>query len=241
MPAFADFAAKDNNTGGVDAGTVAPLVLTVPMALPTADDDKARMAIATADGIPVEQVPTVRRDDTDLEIEWSLANGTMEEAHAALAVNGANEFFLYDPAMAATGPMQDAPPSLLGGRPIVVPAGGSVAGVFREDELAEAAQDLDAFSRAGYNPVKALLTRWPTKDVSGGTGGVLDHIPSNAIALLLRLQMIVVADQPLRLSATLRVRDRTGRLRPTEMDATKLVAPSTTAYTLPPPMMMMKP
>src|SRR5262249_52014208 len=158
--------------------------LTVPMALPTADDDAKRMELSNQLAIPVEQIPTVRRDDTDLELEWSLANTTMKDADAKLAVNAANEFFRYDPAMAvvvnANGEEEDQPPALMGGRPVLVPAGGTVTGVFREDELAEAAQDLDAFSRGGVKLEKTLITRWPSKDVTGGMGGVLDMIPSAA-------------------------------------------------------------
>jgi hypothetical protein len=220
-----------------DAGTPPPLLLSVPMALPTADDDKERMAVATRVGFAVKDVPTVRRDDTDLELEWSLANPGTMDAHAKLAVNGANELFLYDPALVPVGRNEDRPPPLMGGRPITVPAGQTVTGVFREDELAEAAQDLDAFSRGGVNLTRTLITRWPTLDVTGGMGGALDHIPSAAIPLLLRLTIAVDADRPLRLAATLRVRDRTGRLRPIETNAAALVAPSTTAY-IPPPMMM---
>ncbi len=217
-----------------DAGVLTTLTLTVPMALPSADDDAKRAALATQLGLPVEHVPTVRRDDTDLELEWALANASAKDANAKLAVNAANELFRYDPALAAQA-MEDQPPPLMGGRPIQVPAGATVTGRFREDELAEAAQDLDAFTRGGVVLQKTLITRWPTKDVTGGMGGVLDPIPSAAIALLLELDVGVDADQPLTLTATLRVRDRAGRLRPLETDKGQLVAPSTTAYVLPPP------
>jgi hypothetical protein len=119
----------------------------------------------------------------------------------------------------------------MGGRPIDVPAGRTVTGVFREDELAEASQDLDAFTRAGVNPGFALLTRWPAKDVSGGEGGPLMTIPSRAVAQLLQLDLTVSADQPLILSAQLRVRDRTDRLDATAQDPATLVAPSATVFT----------
>jgi hypothetical protein len=221
--------------GGADGGTLA---LTVPIALATADDEKARMSLATQLDLPLDQVPTARRDDTDLELEWSLANDGAKAANAKLAVNGASEYFRYDPALAKTMDMKDEPPPLLGGRPIAVPAGQTVTGVFREDELAEAAQDLDGFARAGVNLDRTLITRWPTRDVTDGMPP-LAFIPSAAIALLLELDIGVSSDQPLTLRAVLRVRDRSGRLRPTQMDRSQLVPPSTTAYVPPPPVMMM--
>jgi hypothetical protein len=221
-----------------DAGVATTLTLRVPLALPGADDEKKRMDLATQLALPLEQIPTARRDETDLEIEWSLANAGTKAASAKLAVNGANELFRYDPAAAVVDPKEDAPPPLMGGRPIDVPAGQTTTGVFREDELAEAAQDLDAFSRGGVVLEKTLITRWPTRDVTGGMGGVLARIPSAIIPVLLELDVGVTTDQPLRLTCVLRVRDRSGRLRPLEMDRSLLVAPSTTTYVPPPPPMM---
>ena len=209
VPPALDFAPNNDP----DAIPPAPLDLTVPMALPTADDDAERMAIATKLGLTVDQVPTLRRDDTDLELEWELENPGNKDVVASLAVNGANEFFRYDPSMIMVGEEQDQPPPLMGGRPIMIPAGGSTTGVFREDDLREAAQDLDSFSRAGYNYTRALITRWNSPDISGGMGGMLDVIPSEAIPLMLDLQVMVKSPAPLRLTATLRVRDRTDRLR----------------------------
>jgi hypothetical protein len=195
------------------------------------------MDLATQLGLDPADVPTARRDRTDLELEWSLENQGDKDANAKLAVNAASEFFRYDPAQAVivvNGQEQDEPPPLLGGRPIAVPAGQTVKGVFREDELAEAAQDLDAFARAGVNLEKTLITRWPTRDVTGGVAPLMT-IPSAAIALLLELEIGVTSDRPLTLRAVLRVRDRSGRLRPTEQDRSLLVPASTTAYVPPPP------
>src|SRR5262249_19453534 len=173
-----------------DAVPPTPLDLAVPMALPSTDDDAKRMAIASQNGLQPDQVPTLRRDDTDLELEWKLENSGTKDALATLAVNAANEFYRYDPSMIMVGEEQDAPPPLMGGRPIMIAAGGSTTGVFREDELREAAQDLDAMSRAGYNYTRALITRWSSPDISGGMDGMLDFIPSDAIPLLLDFQVM---------------------------------------------------
>jgi hypothetical protein len=226
-------------TNDPDAGA-AMLDLAVPMALPTADDDQARADIATRLGVTVDEVPSLRRDDTDLELEWTLENAGDTEVTAFLGVNGANEFYRYDSALIITPNMDDEeeppPPALGGGKPIYVPAASKISGVIREDELSEAAQDLDAMSRGGYNYTKALITRWPSKDISGGMGGLMDFIPSEIVPLLLDITVTVSSSSPLRLTANLRVRDRSGRLRATETDAAMLVPASTTLFQ--PPMMM---
>jgi hypothetical protein len=222
------------STDAADGG-VTQLVLTVPIAVETEKQAQERMDLAGQLGLQPDQVPTARRDSTDLEIQWTLVNGTDKLAIAKLAVIAANEYFRYDPAAFVTDPQENAPPPLAGGKPIMVPAMAQVSGLIREDELAEAAQDLDAFTRGGVIAQKALITRWKTGDVTGGMGGMLDTIPSAAIPLLLELDLSAEADQPLTLTATLRVRDRSGRLRPTEMDASALVPASGTVYTPPAP------
>jgi hypothetical protein len=227
---------------GADAapGAISGLILTVPVAVETADDIAARTDLATQLGLTPDQVAKVRRDDTDLEIEWTVTNLTSDNGRAQLMVNAANEFFRYDPTVFADPTDQEAqpPPSLLGGKPILLPPGESVSGLFREDELFEASQDLDAITRAGIVPEFAILTRWKTDDIMGGTGGELTMVPSAAIPLILQLNLNLDTDVASELKATLRVRDRSGRLRPTEEDMTLLVAPSTAIFMPPPPMMM---
>ncbi len=213
-----------------DEGAPATLRLSVPFAVETEDQAAERMELATSLGLPVEQVPTARRDDVDLEIEWSLTNNGEEQTVAFLTANGANELFAYDPGAIIVEDEEDAPPPLMGGRPVILPAGATVSGLFREDELIEAAQDLDAFTRGGVIPERALIERWPTPDVTGGTGGALETIPSAAIPVLLVIDVAVAAGEPVTLTAKLRVRDRTGRLvaNPTAADA--LVAPAATIF-----------
>lgn len=223
--------------GATDANAPVPtLVLTVPILVEDQQAADKRAKIAEELDLPPEDIPTARRDETDLEIEWTLSNTGMRDAVAHLAVNAANELFRYDPTVFAEDE-RDRPPPLLGGRPIDVPAGRTVTGVFREDELAEAAQDLDSFSRGGVVAQKALVTRWPTRDVTGGMGGLLPGIPSKAIPLLLELELTIDATQPLTVTALLRVRDRSDRLDENAVDLGTLVPPSTTVY-IPPPMEM---
>ena len=224
-------------TGEVAEGETPPaLVMTVPMLLPTADDEAERMRVATETGLPIEAIPSVRRDQTDLEIAWHLENPGERAATARLAVAAANELYRFDPVAFVIDPEEDEePPPLMGGRPVEVPAGGSVDGVFREDELIEAAQDLDAMSRGGVNPTRTLITRWETRDITGGMDGLLPEIPSAAIPLLLEVSLTVESSQPLTATAYLRVRDRSERLEADAPNPGALVPPSTTVYAPPAP------
>jgi hypothetical protein len=222
---------------GVDAGPLGPdpLTLTVPYAVETAEQAAARTQLAADLGLTPDQVPTARRDNTDLEVEWTLTNTSNQSGLAYLYANAANEFFRYVPLAFVTNPdEQQPPPPLMGGRPIMVPAQGSVSGIFNEDQFSEAAQDLDAITRGGIQPGYATLTQWPTKDVTGGTG-VLPTIPSQAIPLILRVELTLKATTSMQLQAKLRVRDHSDRLLTDAMDPGMLVAPSTDVFAPPPP------
>jgi hypothetical protein len=199
-----------------------------------------RMALATQLGLTIDQIPQARRDDYDVSIEWTIKNLSDQPGIATIAVLGASEYYYYDPAMFIIDPMEDeAPPPLMGGVPIMVPALGVISGVFREDHLAEAAQDWDAISRGGVTPQFAALTQWETPDVTGGTGGELAAIPSAAVAALVRIDLTFTADQHMVLEYVLRVRDKHDRLAPFEDPAAgRLVPPSTTAFVPPPPPML---
>jgi len=183
-------------------------------------------------GLDPAQIPQARRDDYAVEIEWTVKNLSDSPGQAFINVGGASEFFFYDPLLFVVDPDEDPPPPpLLGGIPILVAAGASVSGVFREDQVAEAAQDWDAISRAGVVAQKALLTEWPDPNVDGGSGGELAAIPSAAVAALVRFDVTFDADQHMVLEYVLRVRDHGDRLAPFEDDLGRLVPPSTTAFT----------
>jgi hypothetical protein len=219
--------------------TAQTAVVQLPVKVETADQAAARAALAMKLGLTADQVPQARRDDYDVELEWTIKNLSDQEGTASIQVNGANEFFLYDPTRFVTDPMEQAPPPpLLGNIPMLVPPLGEISGVFREDQLAEASQDFDGISRGGVNPQFALLTQWPSGDVTGGTGGELATIPSAAVAALIQFNVTFDADQHMVLEYTLRVRDRGDRLDPFPADPAELVPPSTTAFMPPPPMMM---
>jgi hypothetical protein len=126
----------------------------------------------------------------------------------------------------------EPPPPLLGGIPIVVPPLGTVSGVFREDQLAEAAQDLDALTRWGFTPERAILDQWDDGRILDDAGTVL--APSQIIPALLRLDVTFDANLHMVLEYTLRVRDETERLAPYEDQTWMLVTPAAGGAFMPP-------
>jgi hypothetical protein len=221
---------------GQVGGQGEPMISTFVLPVTIEDMNQAiiRQRLAEALGLAVEQVPQARRDDYDVSLEWTIKNLTEEEGTAFISVVGANEFFRYDPIVFVEDPDEEAPPPpLLGGRPVVVPANGVVSGLFREEDVAEAAQDLDALSRAGVTPEFAMLTEWDTRDVpmGAGTGGELMAIPSAAVPAFLQMDLSFTADRRMVLEYVVRVRYRADRLDPPPNDPGELVAPSTVVFT----------
>src|ERR1041384_8850847 len=120
--------------------TQAKASLQLPIKTETAADKKARDA-RSAQLAPI-QVPYVKVGDLELDVEWTIKNLDTKPGQARIQLNGASEFFVYDPTMINLAPpdAEDPPktPGLAGDIPIDVPAGGTVAGLFTEDELREA-------------------------------------------------------------------------------------------------------
>jgi hypothetical protein len=151
-----------NMEAGMDDGTgnlvVAKSSLTLPVKPESTADRNADMALATQLGI---MVPYVKVDDFDVEVEYTIKNLDNMPGQAKVELDAANEFFVYDPSMINLDPTNnEAPPApgLAGDIPIDIPAGGTVQGVFREDQLVEAAIDLDQITRGNINPFMATLT-----------------------------------------------------------------------------------
>jgi len=137
-----------------------PVVTQLPFRLEKPEEVMKRTELATQLMMAPDQIPFIRLDDVDLSIEWSIKNLLDCDAQARFAINGANQYFSYDPAAFAdpTDPDAMAPPPLIGNMaPIDIPANATVSGVFREDQIREAAIDLELITRASTNPFKALL------------------------------------------------------------------------------------
>jgi hypothetical protein len=207
----------------------------LPVRRPSADERSALDAEARARGLP-RPLPWAQARDFAIEIEWSLKNLEDREVQASLSLDGGSEFGDYVPAayIDPTAPAEDQvpPPSLVGGTPIHLLPFASHDDVFREDELDEAALDLEAIIRypdsdgALAAPFKVLVRR--SSASREGLGGIPAGDVTPAVA---RLRLTLVADGHVVLDYGVRVRDRSDKLRRTT-DRNLYVS---TAAMLPPP------
>lgn len=167
-----------------------------------------------------DQLPLVRLDQLDVSIEWSIRNLSDQPGQARIRVNGGNQYYAYVPTAFVVDPEEDEePPPLLGNVPINVPAQGDVAGVYREDQLREAAVDLELITRGGLNPFAAMLNVHEditsTADVpyvayppdQDPPPAPPPPLPIEAFGQLVQIEMTFQADQHMVLEYTVRVRD----------------------------------
>jgi hypothetical protein len=195
-PAAIEVAGADGAEPATAAGS-----LLLPIRLETATEAERRAALAGELGV---MVPFVTRDDLELSVEWTVKNLSETDGVARVQMNGANEWFGYNPGVFVVGEDENPPPPLAGDVPLEIPAGGARSGVFREDELAEAALDLELITRGGLTPFAALLDVQEEMDEIDA-GGVA--IPSAAFASLVRIDMVLIADQHMVLEYAVRARD----------------------------------
>lgn len=198
--------------------------LVLPIKTETAKDKTERDALATQLGV---MVPYVRVGDLELDVEWTIKNLEDKPGQAKIELNGANEFFSFDPSIIILNPDDDeAPPTpgLAGDVPIDVPAGGTVSGLFTEDQLREAAIDLDQITRGNVNPFRATLTisknaesfqpMTPPDPTSMlpmmGQMPIGDPIPRAAFAGIRRIDLVFKPSVHMTLEYNVRVRDLRG-------------------------------
>jgi hypothetical protein len=198
--------------------------LQLPIKTETAADAKTRAALATK--LAPVMVPYVRVGDLEVEVEWTIKNlDLMKPGQAKIELNGANEYFSYDPSIIVLDPGDDeAPPTpgLTGDIPIEVPAGGEVSGLFTEDELREAAIDLDQITRGNVNPFRATLTISKNartfQPMTPPMPTVMDYmqmpvgpeIPREAFAAITRIDLVFKPTTHMVLEYNVRVRDVRG-------------------------------
>ena len=202
--------------------TEAKASLQLPVKLETMSDNMKRTALSTQLGI---QVPYVKVGDIEVEVEWTIKNLDTMPGQAKIQLNGANELFSYDPTLIVLAPDdEEAPPTpgLDGDIPINVPAGGTVSGLFTEDNLREAAIDLDQVTRGNVNPFAATLTisknaasfqplTMPMPDVEDYMQTPLGPaIPREAFAAMTRIDLVFKPDTHMVLEFNVRVRDLRG-------------------------------
>jgi len=162
-------------------------------------------------------VPYVLRDDLDISVEWTLKNLADAPAVARVQLNGANEMFAYVPtAFVVDVEEEEAPPPLSGDVPFEMEPGETRDGVFREDDLAEAALDLELITRGAVSPFTAMLE---VNEEQGEFDAAGVTVPSDAFAHLVRIDLALVADQHMVLEYSVRVRDHRDLLHDELADA----------------------
>jgi len=218
-------AGMDDGAGGIVAEARSQLQL--PINVETADDAMVRAARTTALGV---EVPYVKLGDIEVSVEWTIKNldldedGDGEEGLAFIELNGANEFFVYDPTMIVLSTDDEAPPTpgLEGNVPLHMLPGATISGLFREDQFREASIDLDQVTRANVNPFAATLTINKNAkfiqpmtpfdpampDVAPMPMG--DPIPREAFANIVRVDLVFRPDRHMVMEYTVRVRDVRG-------------------------------
>ena len=184
-------------------GTAVLSTLLLPIRLETAEEAERRALLMTDLGV---MVPFVTRDDLDLSVEWTVKNVSDADGVARIHMNGANEWFGYNPAVFVPEGADDVepPPPLSGDVPLEIAAGDERSGVFREDQLAEASLDLELITRGGITPFAALLAIQEEMDEIDAAGV---PVPSEAFASLVRVDISLIADRHMVLEYAVRVRD----------------------------------
>lgn len=210
-------------------GNIVPAKTSVvlPINTETMEDMADREALQMT--MPAEvTIPYLRVGDLEVSVEWSIRNLDDTDGQATLQVNGANQFYDYDPEMVMLSADDEAPPTpgLTGDIPIDIPAGGRVSGLFTEDDMREAAIDLDQITRGRVNPFRARYTISKNApefaqmselmfDMDGeplpqmATGVVF---PRAAFAGMIRLDLVFMPDRHMVLEYAVRVRDIRGEM-----------------------------
>ena len=101
-----------------------------------------------------------RIDQYDVSVEYTVKNLDSMPGQVKIELNGANELYAWTPSMIMqpANSEEPPPPGLAGDIPIDIQGNGELDGVFREDQLLEAAIDLDQITRGNVNEYAATLT-----------------------------------------------------------------------------------
>jgi hypothetical protein len=204
--------------------TEARASLQLPIKTETAADKTKRDALAAKLGIAV---PYVKIGDLEIDVEWTIKNLDAMPGQAKIQLDGANELFSYDPTLIVfDSDDEEAPPTpgLSGDVPINVPAGGTVSGLFTEDQLREASIDLDQVTRGNVSPFRAAITVSKNAlsfqpldapnpaDPNFVQTPLGPAIPREAFAEMVRVDLVFKPDTHMTLDFNVRVRDLRGIL-----------------------------
>jgi hypothetical protein len=218
--------------GGAGATMTDPFaVVELPFRAPSADDEAKLREESQQKGFTV---PWLRTDNVAVSILYTITNLGDKDAQATLEVDGASEFANYD-VIALRAQMEMAAINnedevdvlpLLEIKPNLIPPGQQFTGMFREDDLEEAALDLDALARFGAAPAAVLVNQSKKSNI-----GLEGMPPQHVRPALWRLRVALSGNGHLRLDMVVRVRDGASQLA----TSGTAWAPAPAAYT--PPMM----
>ena len=226
-------AGVDDGTGALTAASVQHML---PIRLETTEEAAERALLTTELGV---DVPYVKVGDLEVSVEWTITNlDAMNPGTAEVQLNGANEVFAYDPSMVMLGDPDEVPPApgLDGDIPLHLEPGGTISGLFREDQLREASIDLDQITRANLNPFAATLQVHKNIDffqpMSALMPGVEDYqqmptgdpIPRAAFRQIIRVDLVFKPDRRMVMEYAIRVRDPRGIMHEL-LDAALVEAP----------------
>jgi hypothetical protein len=207
-------------------------VVELPFRAPRDDEQGALREESQRKGF---DVPWLRTDNVAVSVLYTITNLGPATATATLELDGASEFASYDVialraqmAMAGMNAEDEVPVlPLLEVKPNPIAPGAQVTGMFREDDLNEAALDLDALARFGAAPAAVLVNQSSKSNV-----GLEAMPPEHVRPALWRVRVALQGSGHLRLDVIVRVRDEADQLA---SDGALAFAPSPEAYT--PPMM----
>jgi len=216
-------AGQDDGTGMIVEEAKTRLLLPIN---PEKPEDAEQRATRTAElGV---DVPYVKLGDIEVSVEWTITNLEDIEGIALVELDGATEFFEYDPDMIVLSTDDEAPPSpgLDGNIPIHIPPNGSISGLFREDQVREASIDLEQVTRGNVNPFAATLRVnkndtqiqpfLPFDPMDPEAGPMIDPnavpIPREAFAGMIRIDLVFTPNRHMRLDYNVRIRDIRGEM-----------------------------
>jgi hypothetical protein len=238
---LAETAPLETQPGMMGGYAPATALYVLPVRKPTQAEKQKLQKLQQQLMLP-DVVPWAQARDFDIEIEWSVRNVDTTMATVIVALDGGNEFGDYVPGayIDPTANVEDqaVPPDLLASEPLVVAAGGTVTGVFREDDTQESAIDLEAITRYPSGG-DALATPFMVIEHRSNVSRIgLEGVPLHDITPAhVRYQLTVSADAHVIMDYSIRVRDPNGKLaKPTDKnlyvnDAATLAPP------IAPPMM----
>ncbi len=218
---------------GIEVGTgadegIGTATLSLPFDLETLRDPmgdvvREREELAASLMIDVGEVSEIRLDHLSISVEWTIKNLADVEGQARVHMNGGNERFFYNPinfiVVDESGDEEATPPPLAGDIPLRVPALGTLSGVFREDQVREAAIDLELITRGGSSAFAALLSIHEdvksTADLAPDPNNPTPPtvaVPIEAFGHMVQFDMLFESNQHMVLEYAIRVRDHRGLL-----------------------------